>query len=160
ALKNDKSFWPAEHLAGLLLLEKYNRGEALDAFDKALKINPAAAEALVGKGQAALMRFEFKDAEDFAERALKANGNLPAARRLRADVHLATGDIAAAERELEAARKIGPRDERTLARIAACLLLQTKNPEAAAIVKEVEGFDTKPANFYYELGERLEERRR
>src|SRR5207245_6828325 len=40
ALKNDKEFWPAEYQAGMLLLEKYNRGEALDAFDKALTINP------------------------------------------------------------------------------------------------------------------------
>src|SRR5439155_24343477 len=62
ALKADKSFWPAEHYAGALLLEKYNRGEALDAFDKALKINPGAAEALMGKGQAALMHFEYKEA--------------------------------------------------------------------------------------------------
>src|SRR5581483_8839253 len=61
ALKSEKSFWPAELEAGLLLLEKYNRGEALDAFDKALKINPSAAEALAGKGREALTRMEFKE---------------------------------------------------------------------------------------------------
>src|SRR5262249_36870851 len=44
AIKNDKAFWLAEWQAGLLLLEKYNRGEALDAFQKALAINPSAAE--------------------------------------------------------------------------------------------------------------------
>src|SRR5262249_28123783 len=32
SIKNDKNYWPAEWQAGLLLLEKYNRGEALDAF--------------------------------------------------------------------------------------------------------------------------------
>ncbi len=86
ALKNDKDFWPAEYQAGMLLLEKYNRGEALDAFDKALVINPNAAEALVGKGIAALQKYEVKDAERFAERALAINPNLPEALRLRADV--------------------------------------------------------------------------
>ena len=50
AVKFDKDFWPGEYQAGMLLLEKYNRGEALDAFDKALKINPSASEALVGQG--------------------------------------------------------------------------------------------------------------
>lgn len=160
ALKNDKNFWPAEDFAGSLLLEKYNRGEALDAFDKALKINPSAAEALVGKGRAAFMRYEFKEAEDFAERALKVNGRLPEALRLRSDIHLAGGNIAGAMRELEAARQVSPRDERTLGRIAACFAMQGKNQELAAIVKEVEAFDPKPAVFHFELAERLEDRRR
>jgi tetratricopeptide (TPR) repeat protein len=160
AVKTDKTFWPAEYEAGMLLLEKYNRGEALDAFDKALAINPSAAEALAGKGVAALIKLEIKDAENFAERALKINPNLPEALRLRADVHLAVGDAAAAMKELETARKVNPRDERTLARVAACLRLQKKNDAFDAVVKEVEQHDAKPALFFFELGERLEERRR
>ncbi len=36
AVKYDKTYWPAEYQAGMLLLEKYNRPEALAAFDKAL----------------------------------------------------------------------------------------------------------------------------
>src|SRR5262249_51280534 len=109
ATKYDKDFWPAEHEAGMLLLEKYNRGEALDAFDKALAINPSAAEALAGKGAAALQRYEVKDAEQFAERALKVNPSLPEALRLRADVHLVGGDVKAALKELDQARKVNPR---------------------------------------------------
>ena len=54
ALKEDPDAWYIEQAAGTLLLEKYNRGEALDAFDKALVINPNCAEALVGKGHAVL----------------------------------------------------------------------------------------------------------
>ena len=159
ALKTEKAFWPAEYQSGMLLLEKYNRGEALDAFDKALIINPSCAEALVGKGQAMLMKYEFKDAESFAERALKINPHLPEALRLRADVDLASGDAVAAMKELEQARKVNPRDEHTLARIAACQFLQ-KNKDFDATVKEVEKFDTKPALFYFNLGEQLDERRR
>ncbi len=160
ALKNDKHFWPAEYQAGLLLLEKYNRGEALGAFDNALKINPQSAETLAAKGVAALMRFEIKDAEQLAERALKINENLPEGLRLRSDVFLAEGDTAKALKELERARKINPRDERTLARIAACFHLQKKKDELEALAAEVAKFDSKPALFYYELGERLEERKR
>ncbi len=159
ALKLDKSYWPAEYEAGMLLLEKYNRPEALGALDKVLTINPSAAEALAAKGVAALQRMEIKEAESFAERALKVNPKLPEALRLRADVHLAVGDAAAALKELETARQVNPRDERTLARVAACFLIQRKAAEAQAVAKEAEKFNPRPALFYYELGERLEDRR-
>jgi cellulose synthase operon protein C len=160
ALKYDKDFWPAEYQAGMLLLEKYNRGEALEAFNKALTINPQAAEALVGKGIIALQRYEIKEAEQFAEQALKVNPYLPEALRLRADVDLAAGAVATALRELETARKINPRDEATLARTAACYFLQHKNAEFDALLKEAEKNDPKPGVFYHELADQLEERRR
>ncbi|HEY7153709.1 MAG TPA: tetratricopeptide repeat protein [Gemmataceae bacterium] len=159
ALEYDKAYWPAEYQAGLLLLEKYNRPEALDAFNKALKINASCAEALVAKGIAALMKVEIKEAERLAEQALGINPRLPEALRLRADVHLASEDTAAALKELETARKVNPRDERTLGRIAACLMLQRKEKELTALKKKVEQFDAKPALFYSEMGERLDERR-
>jgi tetratricopeptide (TPR) repeat protein len=160
ALKSDPNFWPVEYHAGLLLLEKYNRAEALDALDNALKINPNSSEALTARGVAELARFEVKEAERFAERALKFNPHLPEALRLRADVHLATGNAAEALKELQTARKINPRDERTLARIATCYHLQKKKAELDKLIKEVEKYDSKPALFFYELAERLEERRR
>jgi tetratricopeptide (TPR) repeat protein len=159
AVKYDKTYWPAEYQAGLLLLEKYNRPEALDAFNKALKINASCAEALAAKGVAALMKMEIKEAERLAEQALGINPKLPEALRLRADVHLASENTAEALKELETARKVNPRDERTLGRIAACLVLQRKKEELTALKKEVEQFDAKPAQFYGEMGERLDERR-
>ena len=159
ALKNEKDFWPAEYQAGMLLLEKYNRGEALDAFDKALTINPRAALAFVGKGLAALQKYETKDAEQFAERALAINPNLPEALRLRADIYLVVGDLQAAVRELDRARTVNPRDERTLGRVAACLYLRHDPRAFDLLEKEVEQQDPKPGLFYYQLADRLEERR-
>jgi tetratricopeptide (TPR) repeat protein len=159
ALKNEKDFWPAEYQAGMLLLEKYNRGEALDAFDKALAINPRAALAFVGKGMAALQTFEVKDAEQFAERALAINPNLPDALRLRADVYLVVGNVRAAARRLDRARNVNPRDERTLGRVAACLLLLHDQHGVELLEREVAKNDAKPGVFYYELADRLEERR-
>jgi tetratricopeptide (TPR) repeat protein len=156
----DKAYWPAEYQAGMLLLEKYNRPEALKAFDNALKINPSAAEALAAKGTLALRQLEVKEAERLAEQALNVNPKLPEALRLRADVHLAVEDTASAIKELEQARKINPRDERTLGRLAACLTLQKKKDELAALIREVDKFDSKPAEFYFSMAERLEERRR
>ncbi|HEV3236349.1 MAG TPA: tetratricopeptide repeat protein [Gemmataceae bacterium] len=159
ALKYDKDFWPAELEAGLLLLEKYNRGEALAAFDKALNINPNAAEALIGKGRSALSKLDIKDAETFAEQALKVNPHLPEALRLRADLYLSVGNIPAAIKELEEARAVNGVDEETLARIAACYFLLKKEPEFATLAAEVAKNDSKPAVFYFEVAERLEERR-
>jgi tetratricopeptide (TPR) repeat protein len=160
ALKVEKEFWPAEFYAGMLLLEKYNRGEADAAFDKALTINPQAAEALTGKGAASLQRLEYKEAEKFAQEALRINPRLPAALRLAADVALAEGDIDTARKKLEAARQVNPRDEATLGRIAACLVVQRQQPAFETLVKEVEQHNPKAGVFHLELAERLEERRR
>jgi cellulose synthase operon protein C len=159
AFKYDKLYWPAEYQAGMLLLEKYNRPEALRAFDNALKVNASAAEAITAKGMLALTKLEIKEAERLAEQALNINPKLPEALRLRADVHLASEDTAAALKELETARKVNPRDERTLGRIAACLEFQKKHAEADALAKEVKKFDPKPAVFYLAMGERFDERR-
>jgi tetratricopeptide (TPR) repeat protein len=159
ALRNDKVFWPAEYQAGMLLLEKYNRGEALDAFDKALAINPNAAEALVGKGLAALQKYEVKDAEMFAQRALALNPNLPEALRLRADIYLMIGDIPAAVRQLERAAQMNPVDERTLSRSACCRYLLGDRRGFESLEQAVGRVDPKPAVFYHELAQRLEERR-
>jgi tetratricopeptide (TPR) repeat protein len=160
AAKSDKEYWPAEVAAGFLLLEKYNRPDALKAFDNALKIDGTCPDALVGKGRSAFQRFEFKDAESFAERALKTNPNHPEALRLIADVHLTGGDVAGARKELDTARKINPRDEATLGRLGVCLTLEGKKAELEKLTAEVKGFDSKPAAFYYEMAQVLENRRR
>jgi len=160
AAKADKDYWPAEVASGNLLLEKYNRPQALDAFDKALKVNPSSPEALIGKGRSAFQRFEFKDAESFAERALKTNPSHPDALRLVADVHLTGGDTAKARKDLDEARKVNPRDEATLGRLAVCALLDGKKDELDKLVAEVKGFNPKPATFYFELANTIEARRR
>jgi tetratricopeptide (TPR) repeat protein len=159
AIRDDKEYWPAEYQAGLLLLEKYNHSQALESFDKALAINPYAAEALVGKGYAALQKYETREAELFALRAIKINPNLPEARRLLADVHLMAGDVKAANGQLEAARKTNPRDENTLGRYAACLYLSRNQNAFDALVKEVTKYNPKPGIFYHTLGESLEQRK-
>src|SRR5262249_40428613 len=87
AVKRDKDFWWAEYAKGLLFQEKYNKAGANSALDRALIINPRAAEALTAKGQAALQRFETTDAELYAEQALKINPRLSEALRLRADLN-------------------------------------------------------------------------
>jgi tetratricopeptide (TPR) repeat protein len=160
ALKADKDFWWAEYFAGMLLLEKFNEGEALEAFGKAEEINASAAEVLAARGQAALQKLDLKVAEDFAKRALRVNPRLTDALRLRADVYLAAGEVTAAIAELQRARGVNPREEATLGRLAACYSLQNQKTALDTLAREVEKYDTRPGVFYAQLGERLEERRR
>src|SRR5207253_5729553 len=126
AVKRDKNFWWAEYEAGQLYQEKYNKSAANRALDRALIINPRAAEALVAKGYAALHRFETKDAELYAEQALTINPRLTEALRLRADLNLFAGDIKSTMADLDKARAVNPREEQTLARVAACYFVEHK----------------------------------
>jgi len=158
-LKFDPDDWRAEWHIGMLLLEKYNKPEAQQAFDNVFKINPKAAEAFVGKGAISLQQFETKDAENFADQALKINPRLPSALRLKADVLLLAGEVPAAQKLLEQAKQINVRDEATLGRLAACARILKKPDEVKAIIAEVEKFNPKPGLFYHELASSLEDRK-
>src|SRR5262249_46639751 len=118
-----------------------------------------AAEPLVGKGQAALQKFDLKDAEQFAEEALKINPRLPAALRLRAELHLTANDPSSAEKLLLAAKAVNPPDAATLGKLAGCYAAMHKPDAVAAVVKEAESYDTSPGQFYYEFAESLDERK-
>ena len=83
------------------------------------------------------------------------NPKHPAALRLKAEARLAEGDTASAERLLLAAKLINPRDEATLARVAALDYLARKTEALAAVEKDVAGFCKKPGVFYTELAEVL-----
>ena len=157
--KVKQPLWQAEYQSGALLLEKYNQPGAVKAFDKALAMNPRAAEALVGKGAASLQKLEIKQADGFADRALKINPRLPAALLLKADVQLTSGEISAALESTEKALAVNPRDEHALARKAACFKAVRKQPDYDAVVKAVQQDDAKPAVFWYDLGQGLEDRR-
>jgi tetratricopeptide (TPR) repeat protein len=160
ALKADKSLAAAEAFAGMLLLEKYNRPDAIDAFDKALEINPKCVDAIVGKGLASMLKFEIQDADKAADEALRVNPNSVAALLLKADVLLAAGDFAATEKRLLAARSVSPRDSRVLGKLAACHTLRGQTDLAEKAIAEAESYDAKPADFYHEFANVLDDRKR
>src|SRR5438270_537910 len=84
--EEDKDFWPAVFERGKLFQEKYSYGDAAKAFTAALAVNPRAAGVLAARGIDALRRYQIKDAELFADQALKINPQLPDALRLKADI--------------------------------------------------------------------------
>jgi tetratricopeptide (TPR) repeat protein len=185
ALKNDANAWEAHLISGSLLLEKYNREQAVPELEQALAINPRAAEAIVLLGQDALDNNEFDKAEAKATEALRINPRLPAALQLKADVYFMSGRIEAALVAANAALAVNPRDEDVLARVAACALLtgglpsrssleswlakrviasETKTADSSSrflkVWAEVSATDPKPGVFLTALGELLESRRR
>jgi tetratricopeptide (TPR) repeat protein len=133
ALADDQESWQAYFLSGSLLLDKYNREQALPEFKRALAINPRAADVLVALGEAALQQFELTGAADFADRALAVNPQMVGALQLKADLKLNDGDTQAALPFLQKALAVNPRDQRTLARVAACYLLEDGPPPSAEL---------------------------
>ena len=160
AEKAKEPLWPAEYQAGVLLLEKYNQPEAIDSFDKALAMNPSAAEALVGKGVAALQKLRDQGGRRLRRPgARRSTRGCPTPCACKRDVHLASGDLTAGLADADKALAVNPRDEHALARMAACFKAMHKADDYGAVVQQVEKNNPKPAVFYFDLGERLEDRR-
>ena len=160
ALKSDPDYWPAEVAAGRMLLEKYNRPDASEAFDKALRVNPKSAAALAAKAELMLQQYQMKEADDFALKALAIDPTNRDALRARADVAIAAEDRDGARKFLEVARKANPREGATLGRLAAVAKLDGREADFAHIEAEARAFDKAPGPFYAALASTLEDRKR
>lgn len=181
ALKKDPECWRAYEMSGTLLLEKYNREQALPELHRALAINPRAAEVLALMGSAALDQQELELAARKADEALAVNPRLVEALIVKTDVELHRGRIEEARLLTDKARSINPIDERTLARLAACNLLEDGVPEPdklraflentvrsetpesqtrfASVVIGLTQVNQHPGRFFTDLGELMEVRR-
>ncbi|MFN0055018.1 MAG: tetratricopeptide repeat protein [Planctomycetales bacterium] len=133
ALQQDKNFWQAHLVAGRLLLEKYNRGQAMPELRAALKINPRAADVQTALAEAALQDHLLSEAEQLADRALAINPRHVAALLVLADLRLEDGDFPQARKQAEQALEVNPHDERVQARLAACDLFEDGAPPAAEL---------------------------
>lgn len=130
ALKDDPNCWQVMHLAGSLLLEKYNRKDALPELKKALAVNPRSADVLASLAEAALHESDYEEGIDFADQALKINPHHIGALMVRADVALSRGGLSEVEGFVTKALEVNPREQRVLARQAAVALLRDGIPEA------------------------------
>ncbi|MBL9123283.1 MAG: tetratricopeptide repeat protein [Planctomycetaceae bacterium] len=165
-LEREPQGWQAHWESGRLFLEKHNVAAAAKEFAAALKINPRAAEVYASLAHLALEQYNVDDARAALERALELNPELVAAWHAKADLALANFDAPGALAILEQARQLNPRDEETLARIGAALVLLDGLPEPDAtdarlhrLCAEVDARNPHAGRFYYTLGTRLEERR-
>ncbi|MBX3439403.1 MAG: tetratricopeptide repeat protein, partial [Planctomycetaceae bacterium] len=130
ALADDPHCWQAAHLSGALLLEKYNRAQAILELKAALQLNPHAAEVLVSLGEASLQESEIEEATEYARRAIRINPRLPAALQLAAEIALVSGDTDAAMQFVEPALSVNARDQITCAQQVVVFLLEDGIPDA------------------------------
>ncbi len=159
ALKNDANAWEAHLISGSLLLEKYNREQAVPELEQALAINPRAAEAIVLLGQDALDNNEFDKAEAKATEALRINPRLPAALQLKADVYFLSGTHrgGAGRRECRTGRQ-SPRRRRARSRGRLRLLtdgLPSRSSLESWLAKPPIGSETKTADELVPLSQSL-----
>ncbi|MGQ0633512.1 MAG: tetratricopeptide repeat protein [Planctomycetaceae bacterium] len=141
ALAADPDCWQASYLSGALLLEKYNRAQALPEFKRALAINPRAAPVHSALAQAALQDLSLADAERHAARALEINPQCIAALLVRADLKLIDGGTSEARALVEEALAVNPHDDFALARLAACDLLEDGPPSKRELDELLQNLD-------------------
>lgn len=115
ALKADPSSWQAKAVAGRLLLEKYNRAQALPELKAALAINPNAAAVHVALADAALQDLGLESAEGHADRALEIDPEHPDALRIKAEVAFQQGRLADARTLVDRALRSRPWFQEALA---------------------------------------------
>lgn len=155
----EELYWPAHWLAGDILLEKYNKAEAVPALQKALKINPSATEALVSLGQSALREWDFPNGYNFAKQALDVNPNSVDAHCLMADLLILDEQVDEAAKSVAKALEVNPASEEALGRLAACHILQQRGEDARTVEANALAINPKPGVFYCRLGQLLEMRR-
>lgn len=180
-IKADPDRWEAHFIAGSLLLEKYNQGQAVQELNAAAAINAHSADVLGALGQAAISEQEFEKAGGYADRALAVNPRHEATLILATDLSLAASDVKSAHEFATRAKDVNPSSQAVLARLAACDLLTNGIPEAGlsetflntgeadaalkdrefvAIYRDLIARNSAPGEFLTDLGGFFEQERR
>jgi tetratricopeptide (TPR) repeat protein len=160
AVTRDPKCWQGPWLQGRMFLSGYNERAALRELNRALRINPNAAEVIVTLGQADLQGYKLAAGRKRAEDALEINPHYAPAYVLLADLNISDERF---DDAVEAAKKAvaeNPKDEDTLGRLAAAHRLLVDPAGAAAAEAAALAVNPKPATFYAALGERLADRRK
>ena len=160
AIRVDPNCWRAPWLEARLFLSGTNERAATRELARAQQINPLAPEVLVTLGEADLQGYKLAAGRTKAERALEINPHYAPANVLLADLNISDERFDDADKAARKAVAENPRDERALARLAACrrLLVDPMGAEAAELTALAA--NPRPADFYYWLGERLADRRK
>lgn len=160
ALAKDVYCWQAHNAAGQLFLSGYNEKRGIPELQKALRINPLAADVLVALGRSDLDGYKLAAGRERAQRALEINPEFVPAKVLLADLNISDERFDDALQAAEEAVKLAPRDENALARLAASRFLKTDELGVLQIEQELLAQNPNPTVFYDALGERLSDRRK
>lgn len=127
-LAADPLAWEAHWICGALLLEKYNRAQAIPELQQALAINPRAVEVLVALAKDAIEQREPDQALRYARQALQIAPGTPSAWEVIGDVALAAGDFSQALECFRNALQTNRRSQSALAGWVAAELLRRGEP--------------------------------
>jgi len=157
ATETDKSLWQAYIPWGELFLSKYNIPDAQGVFDDALKINPNAAEALLGLAKC-LSRSNFENAIATAEKAISINPNLVAAHDFLAQLEITLGNYDGALDKLDKPLRINPNSLSSRTLRAVCFFFMKKMSKFAEEEQQILAINPKYSDLYYQTAEVLAKR--
>jgi tetratricopeptide (TPR) repeat protein len=160
ALRAEPRCWQAAWLQGRLFLAGYREADAFRELNRALLINPSAAEVITTLGQADLQGYKLADGRKKVEDALEINPHYGPAHILLADLNISDERFADALAAAKKAVAENPKDLEALGRLAASYRLLVEPLGAAAAEAVAQSVTPKPAAFYAALGERLADRRK
>ncbi len=153
--KVDKSYWPANVAAGMLLLEKYKRRQASQEFKLALKINKNLPDAYVGRGVILLGRYRFEQAIAEADKALKINPRHADALLVRAATYMMWRKFEKVAPELEKIFRFNPNHLEALATMAAVHVRKFQPEKAEPFIRRIEKVNPNYARVYETIGDWL-----
>jgi len=151
----DPGHWPAMVAEGQLLMTKYNRREAADAFRAALGLNPHATDAWYGLGRLALDGFNFDGAAAASSRLRAVNPIHPLADALDVRARLLQRDAESAYAVLNPALGALPRHRELRALHAAAAAAAYDNDALDAALAEYDRLAPGAPDAYFTAGAAL-----
>ncbi len=146
--KADKTYWPANLAAGILLLEKHKPQQAKQEFDLALKANQNLPDAHIGHGVILLGMYRFEQAMALADKALKINPRHPDGLLLRAVTNMLWRKFDQVAPELEKLLKLNPSHLEALSLMAAVHVRKFQPEQAEPYIRRVQKVNPNYAQLY------------
>jgi tetratricopeptide (TPR) repeat protein len=152
AIAADSGNLAAQVQAGELFLEKYNSGDAREAFLAVLTRNPHHPDALIGLARQ--LQFDGQaGAAEQVSKALATNPNHVGARVMQASLHLDAERYEDARREAERALSVDTSSLQAMAVLAAVHHLSGDRGAFEGVVRRAKAWHPKSAELYQTLGE-------
>jgi tetratricopeptide (TPR) repeat protein len=160
AIAKDPRCWQAAWLQGRMFLAAYREGDAKKELNRALTINPSAAETIVTLGRADLQNYALADGRKKVEAALEVNPEYAPAYVLLADLNISDERFADALSAAEKAVSLAPASEDAAGRLAAAKRLLVDTEGQGKVEAGVLARNPRPVVYYSAVGERLADRRK
>lgn len=151
----DASYWPARLAAADLLRSRHNLSGARAEYERILKDNPYAADAMAGLARTHLEDWNFDECETLGTQALAFNEKHVGSLVLMASLRMAERKYAPAAEFARQALVVNPRSEEALGTLAAAEFRQGNVEAAAEIESRARKSNPKPAMFHFLMGEWL-----